>query len=99
MTIHKAQGRTLSAVILCLSKRLNAINQMTFNSIYVALSRVKSRHDIQILIHGQLYNPEEFSYLFDMKKPASIDSFMHGFLRDQTWDGQMAYQHFLDNNL
>ena len=47
MTVHKAQGRTIPKVALALAHR-----QMTYASIYVALSRVKLSDDIRILYHN-----------------------------------------------
>ena len=93
ITVHKAQGRTLPKVILCLTYRPNHINQMTLNSIYVALSRVKFRSDIRILSHDSILIPEHFSYMTSMPLNTYIPSFLHGFQNLDPWNGDAASLH------
>ena len=52
MTVHRAQGRTIPKVVLALAHRDNSLTQMTYASIYVALSRVKLTSDLRILYHS-----------------------------------------------
>ena len=52
MTVHKAQGRTIPRVVLALSHRDNAHSQMSCASTHVALSRVKHRDNLRILMHN-----------------------------------------------
>ena len=60
ITIHKAQGRTIQKVILCLSKRESANMNPKYAALYVALSRVKNKNDIRffyikILLVNQIW--------------------------------------------
>ena len=98
MTVHKAQGRTLSKVILCLFQRPSHINQFSINAIYVALSRVKFRSDIRILSHTHHLNPLHYSYLTTISRNTTIPSFLHGFHNLNSWNGERAFQHFQQNN-
>ena len=84
MTVHKAQGQTLSSVILCLSSRLNHLHQMTRNAIYVALSRVKDKSDIRILHHGAFENPCNISYIFNQSLSTHIQSYI-GYQNTSSW--------------
>ena len=94
MTVHKAQGRTLSSVVLCLSQRLNPLHQMTRNAIYVALSRVKEKSDIRILHHGSIENPCNISYIFNQPLSPHIPSYLEGFQNNKPWNGPLAVQLF-----
>ena len=45
ITIHKAQGRTIQKVILCLSNRKSANMNPKYAALHVALSRVRWKED------------------------------------------------------
>ena len=51
MTVHKAQGRTIPKVVIYLFSDLTKYTEIHFASIFVAMSRVKSKNDIQLLSH------------------------------------------------
>ena len=53
ITAHKAQGRTLENVILAISERHARGSNMSYVSIYVALSRVKHSNKIRLLLTGR----------------------------------------------
>ena len=48
--IDKAQGQTIDRVIIALSKRKLSITDFQYACLYVALSRVKKKEHIQILL-------------------------------------------------
>jgi len=98
MTVHKAQGQTLPAVILCLSQRLNHIQQMTLNALYVAMSRVKHASDIRLLPHGNGSSAMNYEYITHLPHTPYIPSFFHGFRDNQPWNGPLAYEHYIQNN-
>ena len=99
MTLHKAQGRTLPAVILALSHRPMPSAQMTFEGIFVALSRVKSADDIRIL----LSNPNDYTslrYITQLNASTHIQEFFAGFSENHNkWDRIKAYEARLSNVL
>ena len=92
MTIHKAQGRTLNKIILCLTSRPEALLQMTLASLYVALSRVKHHNDIRILYHSLQQNTVEIEYLSFLNANNNIHCYYNGFQQDTPWNGQLAYE-------
>ena len=104
MTVDKAQGRTMPRVILALSSRSSSHCQMTYAAIYVALSRVRNRNDIRLLLSGTNYAEQRDSllYLSTLKRDKSIDAFFAGYPRvsknhgwkKQTWNSEIAYQHW-----
>ena len=95
MTLHKAQGRTLPAVILALSVRPTHVTQIRFDGIFVAISRVEMADDIRLL----LYNPLDYSpldYITQLKPPKHIQQYFSGFsLPGSNWDAEKAFEHRL----
>ena len=56
-TVHKAQGRTIDKVIVALSRRSNVgpdnkFLEMSYEAVYVAMTRVQRCDDIRLLLHG-----------------------------------------------
>ena len=101
ITIHKAQGRTIEKVILCLSKRnMHRLNP-TYAALYVALSRVKCKKDIRLFLHhGLSGKPDIEDLLFiDILKPdKSINAFFEGYKYDNTkWNATDALEKFNQN--
>jgi len=97
MTVHKAQGQTLPADILCLSQRLNHIQQMSMSAIYVAMSHVQKADDIRLLTHGVGNSSMHYEYINHLTLSPHIPSFLHGFQENKTWNGPLAYQHYINN--
>ena len=93
MTVHKAQGQTLSRVILCFSERHNHINQMTLPSIYVSLSRVKLSDHIRILYHSSFPTQLEIEYIALLQPSLQIQKYLAGFQNNGTWNGAIAFNH------
>jgi UvrD-like helicase C-terminal domain len=87
ITIHKAQGQTLPAVILSLSDNC----QLSYASLYVALSRVKHCNDIRLLIHGSwqgnIEDWETIAYIPSLQPGKDINAFFAGFkINSQQWN-------------
>jgi hypothetical protein len=99
MTLYKAQGQTLSNVILALTHRPTHFTQMKFAGIFVALSRVRQSQDIRLL----LPNPSDYSvlhYITELKAPQHINQYFAGFAHNgTTWNAQLAYNARLADNI
>ena len=96
ITAHKAQGCTLENVILALSERhANGCN-MSYASIYVALSRVKFSDNIRLLVASTSSLVwESLLYIEKLKPEKSIRAFFEGFSQtSQQWDSEMALNAF-----
>ena len=98
MTIHKAQGRTLDKIILCLTSRPEAITQMTLASLYVSLSRVKHSKDIRILYHSPQQNTVEIEYLSFLNSNNNVQCYYSGFQSNSPWNGLLSYQSYKQIN-
>jgi Helicase len=94
MTNHKCQGRTMTHVILALTSR--PTKQMEFAAIYVAMSRVKCRENIRLLIHNNADINESFKYISNLHANPFVLLFYAGFGNQNNtfWNCDMALQHF-----
>ena len=99
ITAHKAQGRTLDNVILALSERHAKGCNMSYAAIYVALSRVKFRNNIRLLLASD--KPlvwESLLYLERLKPEKSIKAFFEGYRHNnQQWDSDIALDAFANS--
>ena len=92
MTLHKAQGRTLKAVILALSERPIHQCQVDFCGFFVAMSRVKQSEDIRFLLKNPRDYTDSLLYLTHLKQPESIQQYFNGFCYiGSSWDADLAY--------
>jgi hypothetical protein len=100
-TIHKAQGRTLSHVIIALSRRSNRddktyILDMSYESVYVAMTRVEKASNIRLLLHGNNNNSRINSmlYLTELAPNPNVKAFFAGYVRNDdgvlVWDAERA---------
>ena len=85
-TVHKAQGRTIEHVILALSQRGAAQCDMSYEAIYVALSRVKTRESIRLLLCQQV-QWESLSYITKLEPDQFVKDFFSGFVETGHKDG------------
>ena len=99
MTVHKAQGRTLLKVILCLAHRPSHFTQMQIQSLYVALSRVKFHTNIRLLYHSPTHFPNEVEYIAYFQPRAIVHSYLAGFQDNLPWNGPLAYRHFMNSTI
>ena len=91
-TVHKAQGRTTPKVILAISSKPNRLSQMTFNSIFVALSRVKTAKNIRLLVPNPRDKGGALHYITLLKPPAHVKQFFAGYKNNKRqWNRQDVY--------
>lgn len=82
ITVNKAQGQTLDKVIVALSERPHSASvQFSYSGLYVALSRVRRRSDIRLLLVGDSVEKQmsTLAYLKDLKPDPYQLSMIHGF--------------------
>lgn len=89
LTIDKAQGQTIKRVIIALSKRKLSITDFQYACLYVALSRVKMRQHIRIILTDEDNKDLQWQsllYINSLQRDPSIDAFFEGFpTRQQNW--------------
>lgn len=82
-TFHKIQGQTVDCIILALHPRSSCqLLSMSFEMLYVALTRVRSAEDIRIMscpIKG-------LQHLLKLKRPACFDAWLKAYTDDGMWD-------------
>jgi len=81
ITVHKSEGRTLSRVIVALSQNPTAGCNFDHRKVHVALSRVRQREDIRLLLVGDTEGDQwhSLAYLEKLKPDPSIGFFFGGF--------------------
>ena len=84
------QGRTIKKVILSVSEHPNQLVKMTWEGLYVALSRVRFSDDIRLLVRRG--DRTTMNYITQLKKNQSIKSFFKGYRgpMPMQWDGRIA---------
>ena len=95
VTLHKAQGRTIRKVVLCVSEHPMRLLRLTWEGLYVGLSRIRSRHDIRLLIRKG--DRETLSYISDLEKDKLIRYFFEGYSDTNNsngakWNSDLAAQ-------
>ena len=82
-TFHKIQGQTVECIILALHPRSSCqLLSMSFEMLYVALTRVRSAEDIRIMscpIKG-------LQHLRNLKRPACFDAWLKAYTEHGDWD-------------
>ena len=96
MTVHKAQGRTLRKVILALSKRPIRNLQLRYQTIFVAMSRVRHSDNIRLLLAGT-GGHDELNYICALSPPDEFRFFFKGFEgqnldKPQKWDMEKVFR-------
>ena len=88
VTIYKAQGRTIRRLIIFVKQHPIPLLKMSWEGLYVALSRVKYRDHIRLAINRDTLEKEKkaMEYMVDLKKNKYTDSFFCGF--EQSVDGR-----------
>jgi hypothetical protein len=88
ITVDKAQGQTLDRVILvALSKREMRLVNFTYACFYVAMSRVRKRQHLRILLKQEENVVQEWMtllYIHALRHEKSIHSFFLGFDKDRS---------------
>jgi len=94
MTVHKAQGRTIRRLILSLSCHPCGTLRLSWEALYVALSRVRRRDDIRILLK-QGMDRKDLDYVSALKKDKYVGYYFSGFRYEDDgspprWDRDLA---------
>ena len=96
ITIHKAQGQTLRNVILALSHRGVPKANMSYASLYVAMSRVHAGKDIRLLLRPSKYSDDvwgSLEYISTLEPDMCIRAFFAGFAKNRyQWDSTAALE-------
>ena len=71
------QGRTIKKVILCLSEHPFQLNKIKWEGLYVALSRVRLKEDIRLLLRNR--DRSTMEYITDLKKNRLVKCFFKGY--------------------
>ena len=96
ITIYKAQGRTISKVILAISERQGNGCALNYRSIYEAFSRVKHKHDIRLLLFDDNGNRESLTYLTKLKADPCNLAFVEGFdTNGGEFDGNRVFNKYV----
>jgi hypothetical protein len=104
ITVNKSQGRTIGYVILALSYNPAQGCNMGLPELYVALSRVRVKGNIRLLLTGATAAEKRISlgYINDMRPDITVDSFFAGFQNDGSkpwteveWSESAAYANFV----
>jgi hypothetical protein len=96
ITIYKAQGRTISKVILAISERQGNGCGLNYRSIYVAFSRVKHKHDIRLLLFDDNGSRESLTYLTKLKADPCNLAFVEGFnTNGGEFDGNKVFNKYI----
>lgn len=72
-----SQGRTIRKVILSISEHPHQLVRMSWEGLYVALSRVKFRDDIRLLLRNG--DRSTMGYIKGLRKNDYIKSFFKGY--------------------
>ena len=105
ITIHKSQSRTLRRVIIALSQHAQTISNLSYASVYVAMSRVKRGEHIRLLLHdrGHTERWNSLLYLRNLRPDKYIKPFFEGFGTEAVgnwdrWEAQRAVTSYNENN-
>ena len=94
ITIHKAQGRTINKVILCLSNRHNRKHNPEYAALYVAMSRVKCKEDIRFFVHlspSGIPDLDTLTFVSILKPDKSVNAFFEGYKNNKKeWNAELA---------
>ena len=85
ITFEKSQARTLDGVILDLNQWPGM--HLSFEKIYVALTRVRTMHDVRLM---PLHCGQSFDHLFRLKPDPRMLAWLAGFGPDGIWDADLC---------
>ena len=86
MTVHKAQGRTISRVVVDLNSCPMHYLQMEFPSIFVSMSRVENREHLRRLGHKKNQNPiQTYGYVTKLRPSIHVKSFYAGYNEKESY--------------
>ena len=84
------QGRTIAKIVLSVSEHPNSFTQISWEGLYVALSRVKFRDDIRLLLKDG--DRSTMDYIENLTKNAHVQIFFDDYEGDMqmTWNKERA---------
>ena len=83
VTFHKIQGQTVDRIILALHPRKSCqLLSMSFEMLYVAMTRVRRASDIRILYSSA----DGLKHLRQLKRPVCFDAWLAAYDKSGTWD-------------
>ena len=84
MTVHKAQGRTISRVVLALSMDPLQTSRMSYASIFVAMTRVRQSDHLRLLYHNNGCNRGDLGveYITRLHPDPDVLDYYAGFIND-----------------
>ena len=82
MTVHKAQGRTISRVVLALSMHPLKTSRMSYASIFVAMTRVRHSDHLRLLYHNNGSNTGDVGveYITTLRPDPHVLDYYAGFV-------------------
>ena len=94
ITVHKSEGRTLEKVIISLSYNGAPGCAFSYAQLHVAMSRVRRRNDIRLLLHGEnkTLRWQSLTYINRLKPDPSIAFFFDGYRNMQADDPNKHWQ-------
>ena len=92
MTVHKAQGRTIRRLILSLSEHPCSVLRLSWEALYVALSRVRRKDDIRILLKKD-EGRGALAYVSNLKKDRYVGYYFGGFRTGEEGSPQRWNRH------
>ena len=97
VTIYKAQGRTIRRLIIFVSQHPIPLLRMSWEGLYVALSRVKYRDHIRLAIKRNDHGRHSLQYMENLRKNKYTASFFSGFKpigasQVMTWNRKAAWK-------
>jgi hypothetical protein len=96
ITIYKAQGRTISKVILAISECQGNSCGLNYHSIYVAFSQVEHKNDMRLLLFDDNGNRESLTYLTKLKAYPCNLAFFEGFdTNEGEFDGNRVFKKYV----
>ena len=84
MTVHKAQGRTISRVVLAFSRHPLQTSRMSYASIFVAMTRVRDSGHLRLLYHNNGCNKGQLGveYITTLHPDPNVFDYYAGFCND-----------------
>ena len=93
-TCHKAQGKTLSKVIISLLNRPGKPSRKGkggFHALYVCLTRVCDGKDFRVILED---NPRDVNFVDSLRPPKALLAYLKGFDADGFWNKERALEEF-----
>lgn len=97
-TVHKAEGLSVEKLIVSLLRRPVTPYFPDFNTMYVAITRVRQGNQFRILCNNRKQNGD-LDYVSALKPSTHLVAFLHGYNDDGLWDSKRAQEKLTDLGL